>query len=276
MKRPAFTLIELLVVISIIALLIAILLPALGAARKAARQSQCLSNQKQIGGGIFAFTTDHKDDMPSTASWDTLLGRAGTAVGGAARGAAVVQTGLQSEVGSNGVLLARPLNEYMNDEAVAAQCPSDRGDSFQPTIDSAFAEYGNSYQIHWNDGGGGSSDGFAYFGVVPAFGAIASASNPTVIRQPPKMGSGIRTNYISSGQSGTFDFNWSEKILLGDFMWHGNRPLTDPKNRWHPLNSDVRRYAALLFGDGHAEYFAFPSDYGPLSYPVDPNENGYW
>jgi len=46
--RRGFTLIELLVVISIIALLIAILLPALGAARKAARQSQCLANVRSM------------------------------------------------------------------------------------------------------------------------------------------------------------------------------------------------------------------------------------
>lgn len=46
--RPGFTLIELLVVISIVALLIAILLPALGAARKSARQSQCLANTRSM------------------------------------------------------------------------------------------------------------------------------------------------------------------------------------------------------------------------------------
>lgn len=54
-KTPTFTyrafmLIELLVVISIISLLILILLPALGAARGAARDAQCLTNMRQVGG----------------------------------------------------------------------------------------------------------------------------------------------------------------------------------------------------------------------------------
>ncbi|HZO88432.1 MAG TPA: DUF1559 domain-containing protein [Chthonomonadaceae bacterium] len=44
-----FTLIELLVVIAIIAILAAILFPVFARAREAARQSACLSNEKQIG-----------------------------------------------------------------------------------------------------------------------------------------------------------------------------------------------------------------------------------
>lgn len=60
-----FTLIELLVVISIIALLIAILLPALGAARLSARDSQSLSNVRQIGGVAIAnYLADRKDLFP--------------------------------------------------------------------------------------------------------------------------------------------------------------------------------------------------------------------
>ncbi len=63
-KSDGFTLIELLVVISIIALLIAILLPALAAARKSAKNVQCISNLHQVGIGAMAYATDYKSTLP--------------------------------------------------------------------------------------------------------------------------------------------------------------------------------------------------------------------
>ena len=68
-RRPgnhAFTLIELLVVISIIALLVGILLPALGAARRSAQRAVCLSNMRQIGVAMTAYTTNNKGFLPYT------------------------------------------------------------------------------------------------------------------------------------------------------------------------------------------------------------------
>lgn len=79
--RRAFTLIELLTVIAIIALLAAILFPVFARAKKAARQTQCISNIKQIGtamaiymgdyDGVFPFAVDAADKF-APEIWDGL------------------------------------------------------------------------------------------------------------------------------------------------------------------------------------------------------------
>ena len=70
-SNPGFTLIELLVVISIIALLIGILLPALGAAREAARATQCLSTVRQIAIATNVYATEHRDLLPPAWTGNT-------------------------------------------------------------------------------------------------------------------------------------------------------------------------------------------------------------
>jgi len=61
-KQSGFTLIELLVVIAIIAILAAILFPVFAQVREKARQTACLSNMRQIGTAILAYTQDY-DEM---------------------------------------------------------------------------------------------------------------------------------------------------------------------------------------------------------------------
>src|SRR5580765_4262996 len=63
-SREGFTLIELLVVIAIIAILAAILFPVFAQAREKARQTSCLSNQKQIGTGIMMYVQDFDETYP--------------------------------------------------------------------------------------------------------------------------------------------------------------------------------------------------------------------
>ena len=64
----AFTLIELLVVIAIIAILAAILFPVFAQARDKARQTSCLSNNKQIALSILMYVQDYDETFPLSAA----------------------------------------------------------------------------------------------------------------------------------------------------------------------------------------------------------------
>jgi prepilin-type N-terminal cleavage/methylation domain-containing protein/prepilin-type processing-associated H-X9-DG protein len=64
MNRRGFTLIELLVVIAIIAILAAILFPVFAQAREKARQTTCLSNNKQIGLSVMMYVQDYDETFP--------------------------------------------------------------------------------------------------------------------------------------------------------------------------------------------------------------------
>jgi len=69
-----FTLIELLVVIAIIAILAAILFPVFAKVREKARQTSCLSNEKQLGLGFAQYVQDNEETYPGGTIANVLSG----------------------------------------------------------------------------------------------------------------------------------------------------------------------------------------------------------
>ena len=63
----------------------------------------------------------------------------------------------------------------------------------------------------------------------------------------------------------------ANKMIQGDWPWHGTRAITDKKSVWH--NYRGKRTFNMLFGDGHVENYLFPKGYEAwqLSPPPDPN-----
>ena len=80
MAKRGFTLIELLVVIAIIAILAAILFPVFAKAREKARQTTCLSNEKELATAVLMYAEDwgetfpaHRSAATNNVSWRTMI-----------------------------------------------------------------------------------------------------------------------------------------------------------------------------------------------------------
>lgn len=263
-----FTLVELLVVIGVIAVLISILLPTIGRARSSADRMMCQSNLRQTGIAMMAYISENKGSFPYHEFWYNQQGPRGNLEKyNIAPFAPVSETGF---MGEKGVRFERPLNRYLKNNAQVSMCPSDRGDARKTSVINTFDAYGTSYQIQWNDG-----SLWPGFGVVPVTGwselRLDGLKNFNVKTLPAaKHGASIRLgNRVFKGP-------WSQKIILGDFNWHGNRPISDKRVLWHPPSKQNTRQQNMLFGDGHVEFFMFPSHYGDYYLPVNLGKNGFW
>ena len=140
----------------------------------------------------------------------------------------------------------RLLNPYVGGTTMCSavfRCPSDGGDDLF-NVASCFLGYGSSYSVQWN------TDRFQVRHVTGT--TIANTSRES-------------------------DFNGApdRKYIFGDYIWHKDRNVLAPKNVWH--NYVGERRVVSFFGDGHVEFYRFPSGYDtwPATQPYDP-ANGVW
>lgn len=144
----------------------------------------------------------------------------------------------------------RPLNRYTQSLEIF-HCPADKGDIFRNTVmtSNCFQIYGNSYLVNW---------------VGDAFRVRRVTGD---VRAP--RGSAAGTS-IKSSEIARSPVN---KIIQGDWPWHGNRGNTDRRSVWHNYRGKSR--FNMLFGDGHIEFYQFPDPQQMQAWiwspPPDPN-----
>src|SRR5439155_3896374 len=107
------------------------------------------------------------------------------------------------------------------------------GDTLFADAPNCFDAYGTSYLVQWNS----SQWGIQF---VTAVGTDAAHA-------PLKVG----------GKK-----NMVHKIIAGDWNYHANRPISAGPTVWHGKpRPGSQRKMNILFGDYHAEEFAFPLSY---------------
>jgi prepilin-type N-terminal cleavage/methylation domain-containing protein len=126
----------------------------------------------------------------------------------------------------------KPLYSYQGSPEIF-RCPSDKGDIYPAHgATNCYEQYGNSYLTEFQVDFVRTRRVCGNVGLSPVTDA----------------GQSIKTAQLAEGPS--------NKIIQGDWIWHPNRGVIDPKSVWH--NFKGKSLSILLWGDGHAQSYTFP------------------
>lgn len=149
----------------------------------------------------------------------------------------------------------KPLYQYQGTPEIF-RCPADKGDSqgmrwVNINATNCYLQYGTSYLMEW------SGD---YMRTKRVFGNVAVSRNDYA-------GQSMKTTEIAVSPV--------NKIMQGDWIWHMNRGYESPRSIWH--NYKGKSLVVMLFGDGHAEGYRFPTKpEGDPFWSVPPNPTNAW
>ena len=240
-KARAFTLVELLVVIAIIAILAAVLFPVFAKAREKARQTTCLSNERQIGLAEQQYSQDNDETYSSAEAFGAGRFNGGTDV-------------------SDTTVWAQLIYPYAKNWKIY-RCPSAQGGvsdwnygtaqahnknpDLQPLINDGGLNYAYNATFGWDGGGNYIIGGTNKFGrsgntslsIVPSVAILESpAQTIQIVDTPSKTG-----HYFVD----TFDRLDKEAVAAFGQSLDAYNASVDPR---HSEGFNV------IFYDGHVKY----------------------